>query len=63
MEQFYLLEKEVLPNGKILNYHYNDRMQLDHVQSLDPQERFVYASLHIEGSPGEGSCRFLLLQA
>lgn len=54
----YLLEKEILSNGKVLKYHYNDRWQPDYVESLDPKERFVYASIKINGSPWEGSCHF-----
>ncbi len=45
----YLLEKEILSNGKVLKYHYNDRWQPDYVESLDPKERFVYASIKITG--------------
>jgi len=54
----YLLEKEILSNGKVLKYHYTDRCQPDYVESLDPKERFVYASIKINGSPWEGSCHF-----
>jgi YD repeat-containing protein len=54
----YLLEKETLPNGKILRYHYDSKNQPDYVESLDPKERFVYASIRISGSPWEGNCHF-----
>jgi len=54
----YLLEKEILSNGKVLKYHYTDRWQPDSIESLDPKERFVYASIKINGSPWEGSCHF-----
>ena len=54
----YLLEKEILPNGKVLKYHYTDRYNPDYVESLDPKERFVYASVRINGSPWEGNCHF-----
>lgn len=54
----YLLEKEILSNGKVLKYHYNNRGQPDYVESLDPKERFVYASIKINGSPWEGGCHF-----
>lgn len=54
----YLLEKEILSNGKVLRYHYTDRCQPDYVESLDPKERFVYASIKINGSPWEGACHF-----
>ncbi len=56
--QLYLLEKEILPNGKILKYQYEDCQPI-YVESLDPQERFVYASIQIEGSPWKGRCHFL----
>ncbi len=46
----YLLDKEILPNGKVLKYHYeNGRLAL--VESMDPKERYVYASLGVHGSP------------
>lgn len=53
-----VLEKEVLPNGKVLKYHY-DQKRLVYIESLDPQERYVYASIRVEESPLEGLCRFL----
>ena len=56
--QLYLLEKEILPNGKILRYHYEE-WQPSYVESLDPKERFVYASIRIKGTPWEGHCHFL----
>jgi len=54
----FLLQKEVLPNGKVLKYHYNNAGTLVYVESLDPNERYVYASLRISGSPREGTCHF-----
>ncbi|MBI5346976.1 MAG: RHS repeat-associated core domain-containing protein [Chlamydiae bacterium] len=54
----YLLEKEILPNGKILRYYYNDSQQPVRVESLDPKERYVYASININGSPWERNCHF-----
>lgn len=54
----FFLHKEVLPNGKVLRYEYNERYQLSRVESLDPQERFVYATLHVSGSPIEGWYHF-----
>jgi RHS repeat-associated protein len=57
MDLIYLLEKEILPNGKVLRYRYMHG-QPELVESLDPQERFVYGSLRIQGSPWEGSCHF-----
>ncbi len=53
----YLLQKEVLPNGRVLKYHYQNYQPIL-VESWDPQERFVYASLRISGSPEEGTCHF-----
>ncbi len=54
----YLLEKEALPNGKILKYHYTEKNQLHCVESLDPKERYVYSSLRIAGKPSDGHCQF-----
>ncbi len=55
----YLLEKEILPNGKVLKYHYTDRKEPCYVESMDPQERYVYASLRIRGSQRAGFYHFL----
>ncbi|MFZ0565611.1 MAG: hypothetical protein WAM28_05455, partial [Chlamydiales bacterium] len=57
--KIYLLEKERLPHGKIFKYHYTDARELSRVESLDPQERHIYASLNIEGLPKEGASRFI----
>ncbi|MGE5195874.1 MAG: hypothetical protein ACM3JI_00920, partial [Anaerolineae bacterium] len=43
----YLLDKEILPNGKVLRYHYTQRMELDYIESLDPKERYIYATLRV----------------
>ncbi len=53
----YLLEKEILPNGKVIKFHYIGH-QPNYVESLDPKERFVYASIRINGSPWKGNCHF-----
>ncbi|MEI8365785.1 MAG: hypothetical protein WCF65_05135 [Parachlamydiaceae bacterium] len=55
----YLLHKETLPNGKVIKYHYDKKMRPIYVESMDPQERYVYASVFISGSPNEGYCRFI----
>lgn len=52
----YSLHKEILSNGKILRYHVNKDGQLICVESLDPQERHIYSSLHISGKPSDGTC-------
>ncbi len=59
-DKFFLniLEKEVLPNGKVLRYRYNKFGEPECVESLDPQERYVYASIHISGSPWAEKCHF-----
>ncbi len=54
----YLLEKEILSNGKILKYHYNERNLLHYIESLDTKERHVYSSLRIAGMPWDGHCHF-----
>ncbi len=50
----YLLEKEILPNGKVLKYHYTDRGQPNYVESLDPKERFVYSICDPSSNLGSG---------
>ena len=57
-KRLYLLEKEVLASGKIFKYRYNKEKELDYIESLDPQEKFVYAFIQIEGSSRKGSCHF-----
>lgn len=42
---FYYLEKEVLMNGKVLRYEWNQDHLLSKIESLDPQEKYVYASI------------------
>lgn len=54
----YLLEKEILSNGKILKYHYTDRNLLHCIESFDPKEKYVYASLRISGLSQNGNCHF-----
>jgi RHS repeat-associated protein len=49
----YLLEKEILSNGKVLRYHHEGE-HLRCVESLDPKERYVYSSLRVEGTPRGG---------
>jgi hypothetical protein len=53
----YLLEKEILPSGKVLKYRYSG-CQPTSVESTDPKERVVYASIQISGSPWAKSCHF-----
>ncbi|HEV8052278.1 MAG TPA: hypothetical protein VGP47_07280, partial [Parachlamydiaceae bacterium] len=45
-----LLQKEILPNGKVLRYQYNKERQVIKVESLDPQEQYIYATLDINCS-------------
>ncbi len=53
----YSLAKEILPNGKVLRYYY-ENYQIKGVQSFDPKERYNYASLSIQGHPWVGNCHF-----
>ncbi len=53
----YSLEKEILPSGKVLRYRFDHGAQAEFVESTDPKERYVYASLRIDGSPQE-NCNF-----
>jgi YD repeat-containing protein len=43
----FCLEKETLPNGKVFKYRYDDWGRLLSFESLDPQERYVYASVSV----------------
>ena len=52
----FLLGKEILPNGKILRYKYNGWSQPSSIESLDPQERHIYASLSISGFHSKENC-------
>lgn len=56
-EQLYFLEKEILPNGKVIKYHYKNE-RLARIDSLDPKERTIYASIHVKGSPWVGNVHF-----
>ncbi|NGX28973.1 MAG: tRNA nuclease WapA, partial [Candidatus Anoxychlamydiales bacterium] len=42
----FCLEKEVLPNGKVIRYNYNGN-RLISIDSMDPKERFVYATISL----------------
>lgn len=54
----YLLHKEVRLNGKVWRYIYSTQGNLQRVESLDPQEMLVYASIDVEGSPADSLCTF-----
>ncbi|MBM3198273.1 MAG: hypothetical protein FJZ58_03350, partial [Chlamydiae bacterium] len=43
------LEKEVLPNGKVLQFHYDKEDKLKSIRSMDPKERHTYAWIELEG--------------
>lgn len=43
------LEKEILGNGRVIRYFYRDDHQIKRIESRDPTEKFVYASIDIEG--------------
>lgn len=55
----FLLLREILPNGKVLRYRYNQKKELIHVESLDPKERYVYASIDINSAPSQTTSKFL----
>nr|NGX52821.1 putative deoxyribonuclease RhsA [Candidatus Anoxychlamydiales bacterium] len=42
----FCLEKEILPNGKVIRYNYNGNRLLS-IDSMDPKERFVYATISL----------------
>ncbi len=49
--QYHRLQKEILPNGKIIRYSYTKDGDLSKVESLDPKERYIYASVELNYSP------------
>jgi RHS repeat-associated protein len=51
LPNIYTLEREYLPNGKLLCYHYEGREQLIRITSHDPQQQHQYAALEIERTP------------
>lgn len=57
IRNLHLLHKEILPSGKVLRYNYQNK-QLASIESLDPKERFIYATLRFEGQPLH-NCRFI----
>lgn len=54
----FFLQKEILPNGKVIRYNYDDHFHLTLIESLDPKEQHVYASIALSGSPHDGDCQF-----
>lgn len=40
------LQKEKLPNGKILRYFYSKKNALERIDSMDPNEHYVYTSVY-----------------
>lgn len=46
-------------NGKVLRYRYNQKKELIRVESLDPKERYVYASIDIDSAPSQPTSKFL----
>lgn len=52
-----LLRKEVLPNGKVLHYYYRDK-NLTRVESWDPNEKHLYATLHLDFNPYNSIANF-----
>ena len=46
-QTIYRLEKEIKPNGKVLKFYYANGKDLSRVESMDPLERVVYASIDI----------------
>lgn len=55
----YCLTKETLPNGRVVRYSYTKEHCLSRVESYDPQEKVLYASLDVSGSPWKGGCHFV----
>ena len=57
-EYFCRLTKEILPNGKVLKYSYDAQKALTSIESLDPHEQNVYASILVKGHPSQGKVHF-----
>lgn len=53
----YLLEKETLPNGRILRYKYDSKRRLSLIEALDPREEHLYAS--IKAVSTQEGCHFI----
>ena len=45
-EIYYLLEKEILPNGNVLRYSYDGRYRLSALKALNPAETKTFSWLH-----------------
>jgi len=54
---YYLLAKEILSNGKILRYNYNSN-KLVSIESLDPFEKHIYATLKLTDYPYDTNQNF-----
>lgn len=52
----YLLEKEILPHGKVLKYHYQGNGFF--AEAKDLKEQLTYASIQKTGVPRQNNCRF-----
>ena len=46
-----ILDKEILPTGKVQRYTYNQKNQPLTVETLDPSERYIYTSTPIPPTP------------
>ena len=55
---FYKLEKEILPNGKVLKYSYDKARRLSKIESLSPDASVIYASIELHGEPENGKCTY-----
>ncbi len=53
----YTLGKEILPSGKIIKYHYQHGA-ISLIESLDPGEKHIYASVEVKGSKEKGKQEF-----
>ncbi len=53
----YTLGKEILPSGKVIKYHYQHGA-ISLIESLDPKEKHIYASVEVKGSKEKGKQEF-----
>lgn len=48
-KSIYNLEKEILPNGKVVRYLYSAPGEIERIEACDPKEENVYAFIKLEG--------------
>ena len=54
----YKLDKEILQNGKILKYKYDENNKISSIDALDQNERYIYSSINIDRTTSNDLIRF-----